>query len=244
MSNESKEILVTGASKGIGQGIAIHLASSGYKVLVHYGRDEKGACETAETIEKNGGTASIIGFNVTNREETRETLEKYITDNGCFYGIVNNAGIAKDTAFPAMTDDEWDSVIDTNLNGFYNVVRPCILPMVRARKPGRIVAITSVSGLMGNRGQVNYSASKSGVIGAVKALSLEVAKRNITVNCVAPGIIETEMISDEIWQHAKHIVPMQRKGSVRDVSSVVNFLMSEDANYITRQVISVNGGIV
>lgn len=244
MENEVREVLVTGASKGIGREIACHLAENGFKILVHYGRDEAGAVETVNRIKKSGGQGSIIGFDVTNRAQTKEALELYIEQHGAFFGIVSNAGVAKDAPFPGMTDEEWDQVINTNLNGFYNVVKPCIMPMVKKRKPGRIVAMTSVSGLVGNRGQVNYSASKSAIIGAVKALSLELAKRNITVNCVAPGLIETGMISEEVWGHAKPMVPMQRMGSVREVSSVVNFLMSDEASYITRQVISVNGGMV
>ncbi|MAF92441.1 MAG: 3-oxoacyl-ACP reductase FabG [Bdellovibrionota bacterium] len=238
------EILVTGASKGIGRGIATHLAESGFKVLIHYGRDEAGALETKKIIEDAGGKAAIIGFDVANREEVKSKLEAYMAENSAFYGIVCNAGIAKDAAFPGMTDEDWDQVIDTNLNGFYNVLRPCVMEMIRRRKPGRIVTMSSVSGVAGNRGQVNYSASKGAIIAATKALSLELAKRKITVNCVAPGLIDTGMISDEIWSHAKAMVPMQRMGDVREVSSVVNFLMSEEASYITRQVISVNGGMI
>lgn len=238
------EILVTGASKGIGRGIATHLAESGYRILIHYGRDKDGAEDTKSIIQEAGGKASIIGFDVANREEVKEKLEKHMTEHGAFYGIVSNAGIARDAAFPGMTDEDWDQVIDTNLNGFYNVVRPCVMEMIRRRKPGRIVTMSSVSGVAGNRGQVNYSASKGAIIAATKALSLELAKRKITVNCVAPGLIDTGMISEEIWSHAKAMVPMQRMGSVREVSSLVNFLMSEEASYITRQVISVNGGMI
>lgn len=241
--NNEKEILVTGASKGIGRAIAIHLAESGFKILVHYGRDEYGAKETVEQIRLNGGAATTVGFDVTNREQAKELLHAHMNQNGAFYGIVLNAGIALDAPFPGMVDDEWDRVINTNLNGFYNVVRPCIMPMVRRKRPGRIVAMSSVSGIIGNRGQVNYSASKSAIIGAVKALAIELGKRNITVNCVAPGLIETGMISEEIWEHAKAMIPMQRMGTVREVSSCVNYLMSEEASYITRQVISVNGGM-
>lgn len=238
------KVLVTGASKGIGRGIATHLAESGFKVLIHYGRDEKGAYETQKIIEDQGGKANVIGFDVSNREEVKEKLESYMKEYGAFYGIVSNAGIAKDAAFPGMTDEDWDQVIDTNLNGFYNVVRPCVMEMIRRRKPGRIVTMSSISGIAGNRGQVNYSASKGAIIAATKALSLELAKRKITVNCVAPGLIDTGMISEEIWSHAKGMIPMQRMGDVREVSSVVNFLMSEEASYITRQVISVNGGMI
>ncbi len=244
MGKNLKQILVTGASKGIGRGIACRLSESDYEVVVHYRQDEEGAVSTIDQIKELGGRGRILGFDVTDREQTREALEIDMNNNGAYYGIVTNAGIAKDAPFPGMTDEEWDQVIDTNLNGFYNVVRPCVMPMIRRREPGRIVAMTSVSGLVGNRGQVNYSASKSAIIGATKALSLELAKRNITVNCVAPGLIDTGMISEEIWNYAKPMVPLKRMGTVREVSSMVNFLMSDEASYITRQVISVNGGMV
>lgn len=155
-----------------------------------------------------------------------------------------NAGLTRDGAFPALSDDDWDCVIDTSLGGFYNVLKPLIMPMVRAKQGGRIVTIASVSGLMGNRGQVNYSAAKAGLIGASKALALELAKRNITVNCVAPGLIDTDMITEEVQQHAMQLIPMQRMGKVDEVASLVKFLCSDEASYITRQVISVNGGMI
>lgn len=240
----NKSVLVTGASKGIGQGIALGLGKKGYEVVIHYGRDQQGAEATLEEIKRAGGQGRVLGFDVSDRSATQAALENDMQEFGAYYGLVSNAGIAKDAPLPAMTDDEWDSVINTNLNGFYNVVRPCVMPMIRRRKPGRIIAMTSVSGIAGNRGQVNYSASKAAIIGAVKALSLEVAKRGITVNCVAPGLIDTGMISEEIWDHAKGMIPMQRMGTVEEVFSVVNFLMSEGASYVTRQVISVNGGMV
>ena len=163
--------------------------------------------------------------------------------HGTYYGAVLNAGIARDNAFPAMSDEDWDTVLDTNLNGFYNVLRPIVMPLVSARRGGRIVALSSVSGLIGNRGQVNYSAAKAGIIGAVKALAVELAKRNITVNCVAPGIIKTQMVDALPVEDALKMVPMRRLGQPEEVAAVVSFLCSDEAGYVTRQVISVNGGM-
>jgi 3-oxoacyl-[acyl-carrier protein] reductase len=164
--------------------------------------------------------------------------------HGAYYGVVCNAGIARDNAFPAMTGEEWDAVVHTNLDAFYNVLHPVVMPMVRRRKPGRIVTLASVSALMGNRGQTNYSAAKAGVIAATKSLAVELAKREITVNCVAPGLIDTEMVSEEVLEHALALIPMRRMGTVDEVAGTVAFLMGGEASYITRQVISVNGGMV
>ena len=171
-------------------------------------------------------------------------LEADIALHGCYYGVVCNAGVARDNAFPAMTGEEWDRVVHTNLDAFYNVLHPVVMPMVHRRKPGRIVTLASVSALMGNRGQANYSAAKAGVIGATKSLAIELAKRNITVNCVAPGLIDTEMVSEEVLEHALELIPMRRMGTVDEVAGVVAFLMGAEASYVTRQVISVNGGMV
>ena len=182
-------------------------------------------------------------FDISNREQTTEILTNDIAENGVYFGLVLNAGITKDNVFPAMEDDEWDSVINTNLNGFYNVVKPLILPMIQSRQKGRIVTLSSVSGLSGNRGQVNYSASKAGIIGATKALSLEVAKRGITVNCVAPGVIESDMTEDLPKDKVLDMIPMKRFGTAEEVANVIEFLISEKASYITGQVISVNGGL-
>ena len=239
-----KTVLVTGASKGIGRAIALSTAQSGYEVAVHYGKDKLGAEETLSLIESEGGQARLLSFDIANRKECRTALEADINEHGTYYGVVLNAGIARDNAFPALEDSDWDDVIHTNLDGFYNVLKPLIMPMVRRRKPGRIVTLSSVSGVAGNRGQVNYSASKAGIIGATKALALELAKREITVNCVAPGVIETVMTEDLPLEELKKIIPMRRMGHVKEVASTVTFLLSEDAGYITRQVISVNGGII
>ena len=183
-------------------------------------------------------------FDISNRSQAKEALEQYLSEHGAPYGVVCNAGVTADNAFPAMLADEWDSVLNTNLGSFYNVLHPLVMPMVSARKPGRIITMSSVSGVMGNRGQVNYSASKAGIIGATKALAIELAKRNITVNCVAPGLIETDMVSQEIAEVALKGVPAQRMGKPEEVAATVGFLMSEGAAYITRQVISVNGGMI
>lgn len=167
-----------------------------------------------------------------------------MAEHGAYYGVVCNAGIARDNAFPAMEEGDWDDVIHTNLDAFYNVLHPVIMPMVRRRKPGRIVTLSSVSGIMGNRGQVNYSAAKAGIIGATKALAVELASRNITVNCVAPGLINTEMMDEAPVEEALKIIPMRRAGEAAEVAALVSFLVSDEAGYITRQVISVNGGML
>jgi 3-oxoacyl-[acyl-carrier protein] reductase len=170
-------------------------------------------------------------------------LQADITEHGCYYGVVCNAGIARDNAFPAMPAEDWDIVLKTNLDGFYNVLNPLIMPMVHRRKPGRIVTMASVSGLVGNRGQVNYSAAKAGIIGATKALAVELASREITVNCVAPGLVDTDMIHDVQMDEALKLIPARRVGKPEEVAAAVSFLMAEDASYVTRQVISVNGGL-
>jgi len=239
-----KRVLVTGASKGIGQATAIQLAKDGFDVTVHCSKDKAGAETTLQSIKSSGHSGHLIQFDVRNREETRKAIDEELKEFGPFYGLVSNAGICRDGAFPSMSEDDWDQVVQTNLNGFFNVVQPCIMPMVRAKNEGRIVTISSVSALSGNRGQVNYAATKAGIIGATKSLAVELAKRNITVNCVAPGLIDTEMVNEEQFEHAKPLIPLRRMGKPNEVANLVSFLMSDKAAYITRQVISINGGLL
>ena len=240
---KQRTILVTGASKGIGRAIAVRISRAGLPVTVHFGKDRDGALETLRLIEAEGGEARILGFDVADRAATRAALEVDIETHGAYWGLVLNAGIARDNAFPALDSEDWDQVLTTNLDGFFNVVQPLTMPMIRRRDGGRIVTISSVSGIIGNRGQVNYSAAKAGIIGATKALAVELATRNITVNCVAPGVIETAMIENAPVEEILKMIPMQRLGKVDDVSGIVAFLLSDEASYMTRQVISVNGGI-
>lgn len=238
-----KQVLITGSSRGIGKASALYLAKNGYNIVLHCNKNMEKALEIKKEIETYGVNARILQFNVKDREECKKILTEDIEKNGIYYGVVLNAGIARDNVFPAMEDDEWDDVIGTNLGGFYNVLKPVVMPMIQNRIKGRIIAMSSISGLSGNRGQVNYSASKAGIIGAVKALSLELAKRGITVNCIAPGVIETDMIKDLPVDEMKKLIPMKRAGKPEEVASLVNYLMSEDSSYITGQVISVNGGL-
>jgi 3-oxoacyl-[acyl-carrier protein] reductase len=240
----SRTILVTGASKGIGRAIALQLARDGFDLLLHYGRDREGAEQAAAEVREAGRGARLLGFDIADRAACRAALEEELADHGAPYGVVLNAGVTADNAFPALTDAEWDGVLRTNLDGFYNVLHPLVLPMVQRRRGGRIVAMASIAGLMGNRGQVNYSATKAGIIGAAKALAVELAKRAITVNCVAPGLIETQMIRDVPLEHVMDAIPMRRVGRPEEVAAVVGFLCSDAAGYVTRQVISVNGGML
>ena len=237
-----KTVLVTGSSRGIGKETAIYLAKNGFDIVLHCNKNVEKAKETQKIIEDLGRTVRILQFDVSDREQTKKVLSDDIEKNGIYYGVVVNAGVTDDNAFPAMEDEQWDKVINTNLNGLYNTLKPLILPMIQNRK-GRIVALSSISGITGNRGQINYSASKAGIIGAVKALSKEVAKRNITVNCVAPGVIESDMTSELPFEMIKDSIPMKRMGTPKEVASLINYLFSEDAAYITGQVISVNGGM-
>ncbi len=238
-----RTILVTGASKGIGRAIAIRVARDGFPVTIHFGSDEAGADDTRRLIEEEGGTARILGFDVSSRDASLAALESDIASNGAYWGVILNAGIARDNAFPAISGEDWDDVIDTNLGGFFNVVHPLVMPMIRRRDGGRIVTISSVSGIIGNRGQVNYSAAKAGIIGATKALAVELATRRITVNCVAPGVIETAMIKEAPVEEIIKMIPMQRLGKPEEISGIVAFILSDEASYMTRQVISVNGGM-
>lgn len=238
-----KSVLITGSSRGIGKAIALRLAKDGYHVVLHYCTNQEAAEQALVEITNDGGNGHIVQFDIADRNQTAQILQQDIDANEAYYGVVCNAGVARDAAFPALTEDDWDEVIHTNLDGFYNVLQPIVMPMVRRRKPGRIITLSSVSGLMGNRGQVNYSAAKAGIIGASKALAIELAKRNITVNCVAPGLIETEMVQQVQLDEALKMIPLRRMGTAQEVAGLVSYLCSEDAAYITRQVISINGGM-
>ena len=239
-SSVLETVLVTGASRGIGRAVAVELSQQGYQVVVHYVRDAEGA---AETLRQCSGVGRVLQFDIAERDAVANSLNADIEAHEAYYGVVCSAGIAKDASFPQMTGVEWDAVIHTNLDGFFNVVQPLVMPMVRRRKPGRIVVLTSVAGITGNRGQVNYSASKAGLIGAAKSLALELAKRKITVNCVAPGLIETDMTIELAVDEFKKMIPARRLGQPEEVAKAVAFLCSEDAAYITRQVLTVDGGL-
>jgi 3-oxoacyl-[acyl-carrier protein] reductase len=237
-------VLVTGSSRGIGRAIALNLADAGYDIVVHCrSRREEAEAVVAEVVAK-GRAARVMQFDIADRAASAAALEADVAEHGAYYGVVCNAGLTRDGAFPGLTSEDWDQVLRTNLDGFYNVLHPLVMPMIRRRKPGRIVCITSVSGIIGNRGQVNYSASKAGVIGAAKALAVELAKRKITVNCVAPGLIDTDMLDPDVpVEQILKVIPMERTGTPEEVAAAVRFLISPEAAYITRQVLAVNGGL-
>jgi 3-oxoacyl-[acyl-carrier protein] reductase len=234
-----RRVLVTGSSRGIGRAIAERLAARGFAVTVHCRQRREEAQAVATAI----GAKTVLAFDVRERAAVERTLADDVAQHGAYYGVVLNAGVTRDNAFPALADEDWDEVLDTSLGGFYNVLKPLAMPMVRAKAGGRIVVLSSVSGVIGNRGQVNYSAAKAGLIGASKALAVELASRGITVNCVAPGPIATDMIAGAPLEQMLEAIPMRRVGKPEEVASLVAFLMSDDAAYITRQVIGVNGGL-
>ncbi|MDI6933628.1 3-oxoacyl-ACP reductase FabG [Serratia sp. Se-PFBMAAmG] len=240
----TETILVTGSSRGIGRAIALRLARAGYDLVLHCRSGRAEADAVAEEVRALGQQARVLQFDISDRAACRAVLESDVERFGAYYGVVCNAGLTRDGAFPALTDEDWDQVLRTNLDGFYNVLQPLTMPMIRRRAPGRIVCITSVSGLIGNRGQVNYSASKAGLIGAAKALAIELGKRRITVNCVAPGLIDTAMLDEHVpVEELMKMIPAGRMGTPEEVAGAVNFLMSPEAAYITRQVLAVNGGL-
>jgi 3-oxoacyl-[acyl-carrier protein] reductase len=237
-----QRVLVTGGSRGIGRAIARTLGGQGFSVTINYRDNEAAAGETLAAVIREGGSGSLLRFDVADRAAAHASLEQDLSAHGPYFGVVCNAGQHADAPFPTLSGEAWDRVLRTNLDGFYNVVQPLVMPMVRARW-GRIVNITSVSGVIGNRGQVNYSAAKAGLIGATRSLSQELAKRHITVNAVAPGPVDTEMLEGAPLEHILKIIPMRRVGTPEDVAGVVAFLVSDAASYITGQVIGVNGGM-
>jgi 3-oxoacyl-[acyl-carrier protein] reductase len=241
-----RTVLVTGSSRGIGRAIALRLARDGYDVVLHCRTRRTEAEQVAAQVAALGRDARMLQFDVGDRGAARAALVGDVEGHGAYYGVVCNAGLTRDSVFAGMTGEEWDTVVRIDLDGLYNVhnvLNPLVLPMVRRRAPGRIVTIASVSGQIGRRGQVNYSAAKAGVIGATKALALELAGRGITVNCVAPGLVDTEMLAGLPVDELVKLVPLQRLGKPDEVAAAVSFLMSDDAGYITRQVIAVNGGL-
>ncbi len=240
---ERLSVLITGASRGIGRATALALARDGFDIVVHGSCRSQALQDTLEAAAAFGGHPRMLAFDVRDRDAAARLLEGDIAEHGAYYGIVVNAGITADGTFAAMAPQDWEQVIDTDLNGFFNVVQPMLMPMVRRRKPGRIVVVSSVSGVMGNRGQVNYSAAKAGLIGAAKALAVELASRAITVNAVAPGLIDTGMVTEEVKKYALPAIPMRRTGTPQEVAALIAFLMKPEAGYITRQVIQINGGL-
>ena len=241
-TQEGKVAIVTGASKGIGRAICVELAKCGYHMVVNYKSDDRGASQTLEMVKSEGSDGQIMQFDVANHDETQNAMDDILKSFASIDVLVNNAGITADGLFIMMPRKDWQAVIDISLSGFYNVTKPVLEKMIRQRR-GAVVSIASVAGLVGNRGQANYSAAKAGLIGASRSVASEVARLGIRVNVVAPGLIQTDMIKDAPVENIKTLIPMARIGQPQEVARVVRFLCSDDASYITGQVISVNGGM-
>ncbi len=233
--------LVTGASKGIGAAVAVELAGDGFDIWLNYRSDDEGAAQVASCVREAGGQCTLLKYDVADGQATANALEPLLAENTP-YALINNAGFARDTIMAWMKEEEWKNVLSVHLDGFFFTTKLVVASMLKKRK-GRIVNMVSTSGESGNPGQVNYSAAKGGLIGATKALAKEIAKRNILVNAVSPGFIETDMTADLPIDKIKPLIPMGRTGTVQEVAGVVSFLCSPRASYITGQIISVNGGL-
>jgi 3-oxoacyl-[acyl-carrier protein] reductase len=241
--NEKRPVaLVTGGSKGIGRAICVELGRCGYDVVVNFHSDEKGAADTLAQVRQLGGDGRTLGFDVRDAQGAQQAVESLLAEGVALEVLVNNAGVTADGLFLMMSRENWKKVVDTTLDGFYNVTRPIIENMIRQRR-GSVISIASASGLVANRGQANYSAAKAGLIGASRSLAAEVARLGIRVNVVAPGFIETDMIKGMQFSNIKAMIPMARVGTPEEVARVVRFLCSDDASYICGQVIGVNGGM-